>query len=451
MSRAIEPSTVQRALAGHAAIGLLAGALLYLVCLTGTVAVFYAELQRLEQPVAPEMARIEPAAVQRAVETVLANEKSKTGKLPKTSHLYVHMPVENLPRTTITTDTQAVHVRSDGTIAGPEEIAWSDFLVALHYELNVPGVIGLTVVGLLGVMILVLAIGGVIAHPRIFRDAFRLRARDTAGGLALADWHNRLSVWTLPFSTAIALTGAVIGLGSVAVWALAAVYEKGSQEAVYAPIYGEEPKEDLRPAPVADVASALAYMKAHYPQATPLYVTIEAPGTQGQTVQIGADHARRLIFWENYRFDAQGRFHGALGLADGALGQQAAASLYKLHFGTFGGLAVKLAYLVFGGALTAICATGVSIWLGKRKRRGHDEPKLYRAWDAVIWGMPAALALSLVVRMLLGNQAPVLATFWLGSAAALAAAFAPFPPPSFRLALQWLLALLLWAVIAMRV
>ena len=34
------------------------------------------------------------------------------------------------------------------------------------------------------------------------------------------------------------------------------------------------------------------------------------------------------------------------------LGQQIAASIYNLHFGNFGGLPVKLAYIVFGIALT---------------------------------------------------------------------------------------------------
>lgn len=446
MSTAFAPSTVQRALSAHAAIGLIAGALLYLVCLTGTASVFFAELQRLEQPVAPEMSGISPAAVQRAAQALLASEKGK----PPTTHLYVHLPVEDLPRTTIITDTQAFHVRPDGTLAEPEEVAWSDFLIALHYQLNINGIVGITVVGVLGVMILALSINGVIAHPRIFRDAFRLRARDP-GGLALADWHNRMSVWTLPFSIAIALTGAVIALASPAVGLLAAVYEKGDVEAVYAPIYGEEGKPDKRPAPMPDIAATLAYMAAHYPDARPLYATIEAPGTRGQTVQIGADHPRRLIFWENYRFDAQGRFLGSVGLADGTAGQQSLASLYKLHFGNFGGLTVKLAYLVFGAALTAICATGISIWLGKRRRRGHDEPALYRAWDAVVWGTPAALVLSLLVRFTMGNKAPVVAVFWLASAVALAAAFLPVAPLRYRRALQGLLALLLCGVIALRI
>src|SRR3546814_6402788 len=96
------------------------------------------------------------------------------------------MPVPGLPRTTITTDSQAVHANADGTIAGPEENAWSEFLLAAHYALNIPGLVGMTIVGILGVMIVALSLSGVIAHPRIFRDASRLRARDNQG-VGLAD------------------------------------------------------------------------------------------------------------------------------------------------------------------------------------------------------------------------------------------------------------------------
>ena len=409
MSAAPEPSSVKRALSAHAAIGLITGGLLYLVCLTGTVSVFYPELQRLEQAVAPEMESIAPDAVQRGVEAVLASEKGK----PPTTHLYVHMPVEDLPRATITTDTQAVHLNADGSIAGPEEIAWSDFLVALHYTLNLPGLIGMTVVGALGAMILALSISGVVAHPRIFRDAFCLRARDHSG-VGLADWHNRLSVWTLPFSTAIALTGAVIGLGSLTVWGLAELREKGDVLRVYAPLFGPEGKPDGRPAPAPDVAGVLRDMARRFPAVTITYVTLHEPQTVGQEVQVAARHSQRLIFGEYYRYDAGARYLGAAGMAEGDLGQQAAASTYSLHFGDYGGLVVKLAYVLFGAALTAICATGVYIWLGKRQRRGFAEPRLARLWDGIVWGGLLVLAITLVARVALGNAVAFVPLFWVG-------------------------------------
>ncbi|MBB4860496.1 putative iron-regulated membrane protein [Novosphingobium chloroacetimidivorans] len=436
MTAAPEPSSVKRALAGHAAIGLLASALLYLVCLTGTVCVFYPELQRLEQRDAPEMERISPTAVQRGVEAVLASERGK----PLTTHLYVHMPVEDLPRTTITTDSQAVHLREDGSVAGPEEIAWSDFLVALHYTLNLPGLVGLTVVGALGAMILTLTITGVVAHPRIFRDAFALRARDR-NGVGLADWHNRLSVWTLPFSTAIALTGAVIGLGSLTAWGLASLFEKSKVEDVYAPLFGEEGKPDARRSGAPDVAAVIAAFTRDHPEARPTYVTIHEPLTEGQEVQVSAKYARRLIFGETYRYDARGSFLGKAGLSDGKLGQQASASVYGLHFGDYGGLPVKLAYLLFGAALSAICATGVYIWLGKRRRRGHDEPRLLRLWDSVVWGSPFMLGATLALRLALGNATPLVPVFWVGLAALLLSAMTPVGASRFRRVMQGLAAL----------
>src|SRR5690606_22587394 len=218
----------------------------------------------------------------------------------------VHLPEEGLPRTTVTTDTQAFHLNADGTIAAPEENLWSEFLYGLHYTLNIPfaqGLVGITIVGVLGMLIVALAISGVIAHPRIFRDAFRLRARD-GGGAGLADWHNRLSVWTLPFTLAIAVTGAVIGLATVTAYAVAAVYYEGDVEAVYGPIFGEEAEPDPAPAPLPDVASALRYMAASHPDVTVTYAIVHDPGTAGQHVQIVGEHPRRLIFGEYYAFDA---------------------------------------------------------------------------------------------------------------------------------------------------
>ena len=63
MTVAPETSTVKRALSAHAAIGLLAGALLYIVCLSGTLLVFYEEWQRFEQPSPPQMTEIDSASI----------------------------------------------------------------------------------------------------------------------------------------------------------------------------------------------------------------------------------------------------------------------------------------------------------------------------------------------------------------------------------------------------
>src|SRR5690606_27484430 len=158
-------------------------------------------------------------------------------------------------------------------------------LYAIHYALTMPGVVGIVIVGILGVMMLTLSISGVIAHPRIFRDAFRLRARD-GGGVGLTDWHNRLSVWTLPFIVMIALTGAVIGLGALTIEGIAARYYGGDTIEAYAPIFGGEHPVDLAPAGLPAIAKSLEYMKANYPGIAVTFLTIHDPQTKGQSIQV---------------------------------------------------------------------------------------------------------------------------------------------------------------------
>lgn len=417
MARFLSADLVRRALSGHAALGLLAGALIYILSLSGALIVIHEEWQRWEQPNIAEMPSMAPDMVQRTVEGVLAGE---AGKAP-TAHLYVHLPTEALPRTVVTTDHQAVYINAEGQAAGPEAHKWTEFLIGMHYYLHLPAITGLTMVGALGVILAALALGGVIAHPRIFRDAFRLRARGPRQ-LAYADWHNRLAVWTLPFTLAVAITGALLGLATVLAAVMAAILYNGDREEVFAPIFGSEPAHDARPAPVPDVAAALRHMQAANPGIAPTYVILHDPGTMGQHVQILGDHPRRLIFGDYYRYDAQGNFRGPVGMAGGTLGQQASASTYKLHFGSFGGLPVKLAYIGFGFALMVITGVGVWLWLMKRRQRGRAAPALEAMWTTILWGTPALIALAFLARLAIGPEAPMTALFWLGLTMMLAVA-----------------------------
>ncbi len=407
MSFALSKDTVRRAISAHSALGLICCALLYLICATGTAIVLYEEWQRFEQRDAPEMTAIAPASIQRGIENVLASERDR----PATTHLYVHLPTEALPRTTITTDTQAVHIDGQGRIAAPEENAWAEFLLALHYRLNLPAVVGMSLVGLFGAMLVALTISGIAAHPRIFRDAFRLRAR-RGDDVATLDWHNRLAVWTIPFALAIALTGAMIGLFYISGAGLAASAYGGDSEAALAPVFGGEPEGDAAPAPIPNAVPALAFMAREYPATRPYYVILHDPGTAGQHMQIVAEHPRRLIFGEYYAFSGGGVFRGTAGMADGTVGQQLAASTYNLHFGNYGGLPVKIAYILFGLAMTVVVATGTFIWLDKRERAGKLSPYLRASWWGLVAGVPSGMAATLLARLALGNDAPFVAIFW---------------------------------------
>ena len=412
---AADTGIVKRALAGHASIGLLAGALIYLIALTGSVIVVGDRWQRWEQPNMAEAPLLSPAAAQASLGAALARERD----LPKTASLFVRMPTPDLPRAVVTTDNKAWYVDGAGRVAGREAHTWTEFVMALHINLTLPIVWGMILVGALGVALAALLVTGVLAHPRIIRDAFRLRVRHDPQ-LARADWHNRLGVWTLPFTLAVTLTGAFIGLSYVGVGALAQGFDQEKTGAVYARIFGEEPERDPAPAPPPNIARALETVRARFPEAFATYVVVHEPMTRGQFVQIIAEHPRRLVYGEAYNFDGAGAYLGKVGIADGAMGRQAFGSLYKLHFGDYAGLPVELAYIAFGLALCVITATGTTLWLRKRERKGHDSRRLAACWTVVVWGIPLALALTAWLRGIGGPDAPLVATFWLAMALALA-------------------------------
>ncbi|MGP7796912.1 PepSY-associated TM helix domain-containing protein [Sphingomonas sp. CLY1604] len=407
---------VQRALGGHAAIGLLVSALLYLIALSGTIVVIHDRWQRWEQPTIAETAVMTPQAAQAAMAAGLAQDAGK----PATTHLYLRMPTADLPRAVVTTDHGGWYVDASGRVTGPEAHAWTEFVIALHEYLHLPASWGMILVGALGVALCALVLTGVLAHPRIVRDAFRLRMRHN-DQIARADWHNRLGVWTLPFVLAVALTGAFIGLGSVGFSVLAKA-SGGTLEQAYAPIFGTEPPADAAPAPLADIAAALATLHARMPDAAPTYVIVHDPATRGSHVQIIAELPRRLIYGETFTFDPAGRFTGALGLSDGAIGKQVAASTYNLHFGNYGGLAVEAAYMLLGLALCVVTATGTTLWLQKRRRRGLGGTHLAAAWAVIVWGAPLVLVATIWLRALAGAEAPLVAAFWGSLAAALVVA-----------------------------
>ncbi|MBK5920220.1 hypothetical protein CCR80_04090 [Rhodothalassium salexigens] len=409
------PLRVARALTAHGAIGLAISALLYVLCVTGSLAVFQAEWQRWEQPAVSEFATVSPAAAERAARAMLARDPRPT------DHLYLNLPTPDIPRLVVTTDHDAWVADASGALVAPEAHPWTQFLLDLHYYLTLPHTAGLIVVGILGVLLLAASLSGFLAHPRIFRDAFVWRRG--SGRAAEADLHNRLSVWTAPFHLPVALTGAMLGLSTVLAIALGAAFFDGGPRAVFDPIFGAEPAGDDRPADLAAIAAPLGHMAEAHPDLTVAHVIVHDPATAGQHTAIIARHADRLIFGEYYLFDADGRFTGTVGLADGTVGQQVAASVYQVHFGSFGGLPVKLAYGIFGVALCWIVASGMTLYFTKRARRGRPAPRLERAWTGVVWGTPGALGITLVARLVgLTDAAGLVGLFWVALAVAVIAA-----------------------------
>ncbi|BAK67409.1 hypothetical protein SLG_27340 [Sphingobium sp. SYK-6] len=385
------PDLVRAVLKGHSGLGLAFAALLYLVCLTGAIAVFANEFYRWENPGAERMERLSGEAAQAAYREAMARTEGAV------EHVFILMPSEERPWPTLRVDTEdgtrtTWIVDSAGRITGELRESWTHFLTRLHINLHLPQSRGIFIVGLSGVALLSSLISGLLAHPRIFRDAFHLRLGGSRR-LQEADLHNRLGVWALPFHLTVSLTGALLGLSTVIIGAIGLAVFQGDTAKVYAIFTPPHPAEDKRPAPPIDLRPLFASVAEQAQGARISYLIAEHPTEQGAAAMFEVESdTSRIASSDVYAFDRAGRLYYEQKAAQNNVGQQILGSLGPLHFGWFGGGIVKIAYALLGLGLTYLAAGGVNIWLARRRDKGRPVPGWERVWAATVWGQPLALA-----------------------------------------------------------
>jgi len=393
---------VRAVLKGHSSLGLAFAAIIYLVCLTGSIAVFAHEFQRWESAGAPRLTTVSPDAVQHALEAAIARVGGNV------EHGYINLPTPDLPQATVSVEKDHVQqgwiFDANGNLVAPGDAPFSEFLTRLHINLHIPGSWGIFIVGLTGVALLSSLISGLLAHPRIFRDAFHLRLGGSRR-LQEADLHNRIGIWALPFHVLVSLTGAVLGLTTIIVGVLGMALFQGDAAKVYALFIPQAPKDDPRPAPIIDLRPMFPTVDRVAPHSRTDLILLEHPAEMGAAAMFNVQREdTRLANYDAYAFDRGGKLYHSVRSAENNLGERILGAIGKLHFGWFGGGAVKVAYALLGLGLTYLAAGGVTIWLARRRDKRNPAPGLERLWAATIWSQPVALATTALATAALGGM-----------------------------------------------
>jgi len=414
---------VRAMLAGHSALGLAFAALIYLVCFSGSIAVFTYEFNRWEQPAGPVLHEASPQAANAAFRAVLA-------KNPKAHDLFIRLPEPAAPRLSVHGDDakggEHTYVAdATGKLAAEQKLPWSEFQAELHTVLHLPRAWGGFIVGLTGVALLSSLVSGVLSHPRVFKDAFAFRWGGSKR-LQEADLHNRISVWGLPFHLIVSLTGAFLGLTVIIVGVLAVATFKGDTSKAYALFRGPTVADDPRPAAkVIDIAATLNAVKARYPDSRPTYIYVEHPGETGQHANVNVLTEGRLSRGETVVVGGDGKIRGEVGYESGSVGLRVLGAMTPLHFGWFGGWPIKVAYFLLGLGLTSVTSSGVAIWLARRRDKGRPAPRWERVWIAFVWSQPVGYAASALVSLF--APAPPVAVWGIATLASMGAAIAWTP------------------------
>ncbi|MEL6868937.1 MAG: PepSY-associated TM helix domain-containing protein [Pseudomonadota bacterium] len=393
-----ESSTfVKRMIDSHSVLGLAFAALIYVVSLTGALALFAEEIQLWESPDSLTSA----SASTEAIAAAAVNAQTQVTPDYEILNVIVTAPTEFRPLLTVRLNErmnrQSPLISTDW-IADPDSgeltslihAPYAEMVELLHTDLLLPRPWGRYLVGLIGVAMFTLILSGIFAHPTIVKDAFKLRLRSNAR-MAWTDVHNRLSVWGLPFHLILTFTGAFLGIAGIIVAALALLAYKGDQEAAIQVIQGPQAilERPLLQTPT-DYAAMLEHSQADDRQLSLLVAN--NPEHSGYTTTVAYYEAGILSARTSDIYRNDGEFLQKFGGKGSPAGNRVFGMVQPLHYGTYGGYTIKFFYLILALALTYITSTGMMIWFKRKRQQGQEKQKTEAAWRGMTTGLSLGLA-----------------------------------------------------------
>lgn len=398
----------------HSWTGVVLGIYLFIVCFTGAVAVFGTDIARWEAPETRSFSTVDPAPINDAFQ----NWVQSNAALGEIEHLSLGLPSDAYPYYRAFLD---IHLDPSGSLES-HVIAWrpqtlelfeprsarlSDWLVGFHEDFKWPHFLGGSsvggfVVGLAGIVLLLSIITGVVAHTKIREEAFTLRAHRSVR-LRWQDMHKVIGLWGLPFHALIGFSGTILGVATLLAPIAAVLSYKGDVDALFAAFEGPVATPAHISAPMLDIDEAVSISQdklgqyplsiefSHWGDQNASY-TVEAPADKelmhSKIHRISGVNGDTIVLTPEQQLKTPGtRIHGALA---------------PLHYGNFGGVALRFLWFGLGLSLSMIIALGTMMWIERRMHGnvGSRSLSFYAGLSRLNVGICAGLAFATSVLFL---------------------------------------------------
>ncbi len=360
--------TLKRALSiSHGWAGAALGAMLFIICISGALAVLKPELRRWEMP--SERSVFSTAF---AIDDVFQQGRHA---FPLASAWRLEWPDDHTPTLRI----QAAGPQQRGRepvpalsfpFAAPLYGDLSGLLSRLHSNLYA-GFPGRILVSLFGFGLTLLVLGGLVLHPRQAGSVLRLRRRSGLRTLAY-DSHKLAGLWLLPLLLLIATTGIFSGLGALGTVQLAPYAFPDQPGRVMQELMPSYARPALGQA--ADMASLDELLRRHHHA---------QPGFQMHSMTVhhwGDSHAYATVqgtqrwqlstpLFERYHYalaDLSLLHHDSA--AQRGLFTQGFIAIQPLHFAQYAGPASRWLHALGGLAAALLAASGVWLWLQRHTK-----------------------------------------------------------------------------------
>lgn len=350
----------------HRWLGLIGGTLLCIAGLTGSVLVFWHDIDRvvLAQRFGQVIPTGEPVSIPAIADTVKAAYTSigltlSSVSLPEHANqpyvVWLNAPVDHHWQVFVNPYT--------GQMMGDRqwETSWVGSIYSLHYKL-LAGDTGILIMGIVALVTLFLSITGIVLWPgwRKLIAGFKIKWQAHPKRTNF-DIHKVAGIITAIFLAFIGFTGFAWNVPQAKVEdAIYAVTLTAKQpDPVSVPIPGKQP---------LPLTELLQRADAAVGSATTTYVSF--PEKPEEPFRVGKKQAQETGKYGNTRV-ALDQFTGeVIQLSDGLKPSRAEAIVNQfgpVHFGTFGGLPTQILYVFVGLAPTILMVTGVVMWWYRRR------------------------------------------------------------------------------------
>ncbi|MGF1510737.1 MAG: PepSY-associated TM helix domain-containing protein [Myxococcota bacterium] len=378
----------QRIFAVHSSVGVATGLLLFAVTFTGTVALFQAEVGAWANPSlrfrAPE--RLDVDALLEAHDDVIPRDAKD---------ILVFLPDAVRPSLRVSVHAEGepkwldIDPRTGARLPTGQhgfEKVWRN----VHTN-ALMGRLGRYLVGLSGLVMLLSLVSGLLAHRKLFQQLWTWR-RGRSFRIQCGDLHKLLGVWGSVAHVLFGFTGAILGLLGVLALVSAFVVYRGDREAAIEAVVGPAVERSGEPAEPPELGPLFREAARWDPDVDWQTARLMEWGDRNSHVELAGFPTNTVSMRRSLRFRghdgavvhevdwvAGGPWHRAFGLVQ------------PLHYGSYGGLGIKVLYVLLGVAGALLVATGLVVWLdGRSRRAGRWHRALAGSSAAVLAGFPLA-------------------------------------------------------------
>ena len=360
----------------HKWSSLIPTAFLLMLCVTGLPLTFHDEIDAAMGADAAERLAGAPSADQGLpLDTMLAKAQAeRPGEVPLFMAFSQDSPLLTVtmgptPEAASEDMTLLFLDRHTGASLGPAPTnALMDFLLQLHTDMFL-GLPGMLLLGAMGVLFVLALISGVVLYAPFMRKLdFGTVRKDRSARVRRLDQHNFIGIVAFAWMLVVGVTGAINAFADP----LTDNWRDGEVARMTAAYANAAP---LPPANYGSIDSAMAAAKEALPGRSPQFI-----GFPGGAWSSGHHYA---IFFQGDRPVTQHLLTPAL--VDAETGEltdartmpalnQALMMSKPLHFGDYGGLALKLIWAALTLATIWVLWSGILLWL--RRKPGHIERRI---------------------------------------------------------------------------